>query len=308
MLRSRIGRHAKSRSSPSRAISWSRVTGSGSRWMGPWRRTPSTRFRIRGRARRSWRPARLGVPEMLSPDEIRALELLIDRRVSEALRSGVDVARVVDSVNADRTVNLRVGDSVVPAVSALTSYTPARWRHGVDAGPGWRAGRHRQDGRGDDHPSRVVVDGVQLGRPRGGWLVGRSSPANQGQDGALWCRRLVADPGTTAGGVARTGVLRTYRGGKVTQIGIAEQGDYGFPGCNSASPTTAGRGHAAVRQDAHRRGREVAPAERGRDLWAGAGGHLSGADRGDHPERDPDVPRWREVNPFVPQRDSDARA
>ena len=94
---------------------------------------------------------------MLSPDEIRALELLIDRRVSEALRSGVDVARVVDSVNADGTVNLR------------------------DAGPGWRAGRHRQDGRGDDHPSRVVVDGVQLGRPWWGWLVGDRHRPTVGQ-------------------------------------------------------------------------------------------------------------------------------
>ena len=166
---------------------------------------------------------------MLSPDEIRALELLIDRRVSEALRSGVDVARVVDSVNADGTVNLRVGDSVVPAVSALTSYTPRA--AGDTVLTRVRAGEQvviGKTGAATTIPAALSLTVSNSAAPGGaGWweiVTGQL----WAKDGALWCRRLVADPGTTAGGVARTGVLRTYRGGKVTQIGIAEQGDYGF--------------------------------------------------------------------------------
>ena len=166
---------------------------------------------------------------MLSPDEIRALELLIDRRVSEALRSGVDVARVVDSVNADGTVNLRVGDSVVPAVSALTSYTPRA--AGDTVLTRVRAGEQvviGKTGAATTIPAALSLTVSNSAAPGGaGWweiVTGQL----WAKDGAMWAKRIVADPGTTAGGVARTGVLRTYRGGKVTQIGIAEQGDYGY--------------------------------------------------------------------------------
>lgn len=166
---------------------------------------------------------------MLSPDELDALDLLIQRRIQAALAQGIDTARVVDSVNVDGTVNLRVGDSIIPSVPALTSYTPrtagdtvlVRVRGGEQVVIG-------KTGAATTIPAALSLTVSNSAAPGGaGWweiVTGQL----WAKDGAMWAKRIVADPGTTAGGVARTGVLRTYRGGKVTQIGIAEQGDYGY--------------------------------------------------------------------------------
>jgi hypothetical protein len=164
---------------------------------------------------------------MLSPDELRALEVMIDRRIGDALRSGIDTARVVDAVNADGTVNLRVGDSVVPAVSALASYSPRA--AGDTVLTRVRAGEQVVIGKAG--PAVTIPEGLAL------TISNTAAPGGAGwqevvtgqlwaKAGALWCKRTVSDPGTTAGSVARVGALRTYRGGSVSQIGVAEQGYY----------------------------------------------------------------------------------
>lgn len=161
----------------------------------------------------------------LSADELRALDVLVDRRVRAAL-AGVDTALSVAAVNADGSVNLLVGDSVIPSVPAMRSYSPRAAGDVVLTRV--RDGEHIVIGRtGPAAPAGTSLEISNAAPPSGqGWAEIVTGQL-WARPGALWCKRVTADPGPGGGSLSRTGSLVTYRGGSVSQLGVAEQGDWG---------------------------------------------------------------------------------
>lgn len=167
----------------------------------------------------------------MSKADFDALTKMIDRRIAFARRHSVDRPYTVQAVNDDGTVNLDVGfGNVAPSQPALTSYTPrnvgdvvlARMR-GAEF---FVLGDVGAANPSPPTPPTITVSDVAA--PAGvGWeqivsgqLWARSS--------GLWCKRIVVAPPPPPGGtVTRVGAtFTTYRGGAVTQSGVAEQGDF----------------------------------------------------------------------------------
>lgn len=183
----------------------------------------------------------------MTPDEITALEQLVRRVVAVELSTAVDASRVVDSVNTDGTVNLTTGGTVLPSVAALVSYTPRAVGDVVLVRK--RAGEHVVIGKAGQP--------VTVPAPFGLTISNSAAPGGAGWEevvtgqlwakaGALWAKRVVSDPGTTAGSVARTGTLRTYKAGSMSAIGIAEQGSYAGYGPHTGLAHYAGSWTAAL--------------------------------------------------------------
>lgn len=174
----------------------------------------------------------------LSHDEMAALDLLIDRRVRAAL-ADVDRALVVQAVNADGTVNLAAGESIIPSVPALRSYAGREAGHTVLTRV--RGGEHIVLGRvGPPDSAPLTMEISNTAPPTGQGWVEIVTGAVWAKTGALWCKRVIADPGPSGGSTSRVGTLRTYRGGAMTQMGVAEQGDWTGRGLQTGLAHLAG--------------------------------------------------------------------